>query len=62
LAPAIRPEAAASELVRALRFLGQAVPDDLAAAPLAEVWQWAHAHWSFARIPRMPAIPLASPG
>jgi len=60
LAPAIRPAAAASELVRALRFLGQAVPHDLERAPLAEVWQWAHAHWSFNGIPRMPAIPLTT--
>jgi len=60
LAPAIRPEAAASELVRALSFLGLAVPHDLERAPLAEVWQWAHAHWSFNGIPLMPAIPLTT--
>lgn len=62
LAPAIRPAAAAGELVRALDFLGQAVPAGLAGASLAEVWQWAHAHWSFNEIPRIPAIPLTSPG
>ena len=47
---------AAAELVAALRFLGQPVPDALAAAAVADVWAWAAENWSFAAIPRQPAI------
>lgn len=49
-------ERAAAELVAALHFLGQPAPARLAAAPLAEVWAWAWENWSFAAIPRQPAI------
>lgn len=49
-------------LVQALSFLGQAVPAALCRAPLAEVWAWALAHWSFAAIPRQPRIKLDSAG
>lgn len=56
LAPALAAGKAAAELVRALRFLGQPAPAELAAAPVAEVWEWALANWSFATIPRVPAI------
>ncbi|WP_374324882.1 tRNA glutamyl-Q(34) synthetase GluQRS [Azonexus sp.] len=56
LAPALAAGKAASELVRALHFLGQAAPAELAAATVAEVWAWALANWSFAAIPRVPAI------
>ena len=59
LAPALDVGQAGPTLVRALNFLGQGVPAELAAAPPAEVWAWAHAHWSFAAIPRRPSIPLA---
>lgn len=52
----LRPEAAAGELVQALRFLGQRVPAELARASVAEVWAWAREGWSFAAIPRQPAI------
>jgi len=52
----LRPEAAADQLVQALSFLGQAVPAELARASVAEVWAWAKAGWSFAAIPRQPAI------
>ena len=52
----LRPEAVADQLVQALRFLGQAVPAELARASVAEVWAWARAGWSFAAIPRQPAI------
>ena len=54
-APALDTEHAAAELVRALHFLGQPVPEALARSTPREVWQWAHAHWSFADIPRLPA-------
>jgi glutamyl-Q tRNA(Asp) synthetase len=56
LAPALAAGKAASELVRALHFLGQSAPAELAAATVAEVWAWALANWSFAAIPRVPAI------
>ena len=56
LAPGLNPAAAPAQLVSALVFLGQAVPADLARATLAEVWAWAGENWSFAGIPRVPAI------
>jgi glutamyl-Q tRNA(Asp) synthetase len=56
LAPALATGRAAAELVRALAFIGQAVPAELGRATVAEVWDWAFAHWSFAAIPRVPAI------
>lgn len=61
LAPALALGQAAAQLVRALNFLGQKAPTALAAAPVATVWDWALAHWSFAAIPRQPSIPLANP-
>ncbi len=60
LAPALDLAQAPAMLVQALLFLGQAVPAALARADLGEVWRWAHAHWSFAAIPRQPIIPWAS--
>jgi glutamyl-Q tRNA(Asp) synthetase len=60
LAPALAHGLAGPTLVRALAFLGQQVPADLAHAPLAEIWAWAHTHWDFAAIPRQSAIPLAT--
>ena len=60
LAPALDVGQAGPTLVRALNFLGQGVPAELSAAPPAEVWTWALAHWSFAAIPRRPSIPLAN--
>jgi len=61
LARPLADDIAAAELVRALAFLGQVVPAELARATVAEVWGWALANWSFAAIPRTPAIivPLA---
>jgi glutamyl-Q tRNA(Asp) synthetase len=43
------PQAA---LLAALRFLGHNPPDALAGAALAELWDWARAHWSLAAVPR----------
>lgn len=60
LAPALPAAQAAAELVRALNFLGQHAPAALAQASVAEVWRWALAHWSFANIPRCPAISAAA--
>lgn len=56
LAPALESGKAAAELVRALAFLGQPIPAELGRATVAEVWDWAFAHWSFAAIPRQAAI------
>lgn len=57
LAPAIQPAQAAAQLVQALRFLGQPVPLELAAATPATVWQWAFANWSLARVPQQMMLP-----
>lgn len=60
-APALDARHAAAQLVAALRFLGQAIPDDLGRAAVAEVWAWAHANWRFAAIPRLASISLPAP-
>ena len=52
LARAIDAHPPPAALLAALRFLGQNPPDALAGAPLAELWQWAQAHWSIAAVPR----------
>jgi glutamyl-Q tRNA(Asp) synthetase len=49
-----RPQAA---LCRALDFLGQAPPPELIQASLAELWQWARAHWDLAQVPRQRSLP-----
>jgi len=56
-APALDGERAAAELVRALGFLGQPAPAELAQADVAEVWRWARQHWRFEAIPRRQALP-----
>ncbi|WIM04737.1 MAG: tRNA glutamyl-Q(34) synthetase GluQRS [Candidatus Nitricoxidivorans perseverans] len=43
-------------LVAALGFLGQKPPGDLARASVAEIWAWARAHWTLARVPRTKAL------
>lgn len=58
LARALDGSRAVAELVSALRFLGQKVPQNLVAASVADVWAWARAHWDFAAIPRQRAIIL----
>lgn len=44
------------QLVQAFRFLGQAVPDELATEQLDAVWQWAIDNWRMAQIPKQSAI------
>jgi glutamyl-Q tRNA(Asp) synthetase len=44
-APALSRSSPAAQVVAALEFLHQAPPADLARASLAEVLQWAIAHW-----------------
>jgi glutamyl-Q tRNA(Asp) synthetase len=52
LARAIDTHPPQAALLAALHFLGQNPPDTLTGAPLAELWQWAQAHWSIAAVPR----------
>lgn len=60
LAPALpQSRELAQELARALAFLGQQPPAELAAAPLDALWAWAHEHWSLARVPARRSIVLA---
>lgn len=54
LAAPLDPARPTPSLVTALGFLGQAPPQDLAAADVATVWAWARAHWQLARVPRGP--------
>lgn len=61
LAPALDCAQAPGLLLKALAFLGQNAPAELARSTVSEVWQWAMAHWSFSAIPPQRAIPLASP-
>jgi len=56
LARALATDIAAAELIRALDFLGQAAPAELAQSTVADVWRWARENWSFAAIPAGPAI------
>ena len=52
------PRRAPQQLAAALRFLGQPVPAGLEQASVAELWQWAVAHWSADAIPRAAALPV----
>ena len=53
LAPALVPQDDAVNLWRALRFLGQPVPDEMGQAGLTELWGWALTHWSLAAVPKV---------
>ena len=44
-APDLSGASAAAQVVAALEFLRQTPPAGLQRAPLAEIWQWAVAHW-----------------
>jgi len=44
-------------LAQVMDFLGQAPPEQLHRAPLAEFWRWALAHWDTARIPHQRSLP-----
>ena len=59
-APVDRSRAAAA-IVDALRFLGQAPPAELARVPVRDVWDWALASWSLARVPRVRSFPSPAP-
>ena len=53
LAPPLVTAQASPLLHAALRFLGQAVPDELRHDTLTELWQWAIAHWQIEQIPKI---------
>ena len=55
-APAISRERPVASLTRALRFLGQSVPEELEDSQLADFWDWAIAAWNPDRIPRASKI------
>lgn len=62
LARAIDTQHPAHEIIKALAFLGQTLPDGLASstetsnASVEEAWRWAHTHWDRSRIPRRRTI------
>ncbi len=57
LARPLAIEDAPEQLVRALRFLGQQPPADLAIADVAEIWSWALSGWRIDTIPRQRSLP-----
>jgi len=57
LAAPLADREAPVELVRALRFLGQGAPADLAAASIPEIWTWARNNWRHEAIPRRRSFP-----
>ena len=52
----VDPEHPEPALRRALGFLGHPPPEEIAGAPLSELWEWAIGSWRRARIPRRLAI------
>jgi len=57
LAAPLADREAPAELLRALRFLGQNGPADLAAASTSEIWAWARKNWRTDSIPRRRSLP-----
>jgi glutamyl-Q tRNA(Asp) synthetase len=53
---AVAIEPGAPALVGALAFLGQRPPRELARASVAEVWDWAIAHWALGNVPQQSAL------
>ncbi len=52
----LKPEETVPSLIRALHFLGQGPPKELATSDLGDVWKWALAHWRTANLPMTPSI------
>lgn len=59
LAPALDTRYPVPQLLAALRFLGQTVPDELNQAELAEIWTWAKPRWQLEQVPKITALPIA---
>jgi glutamyl-Q tRNA(Asp) synthetase len=59
LAPAINAKEAPSLLVKALDFLGQTPPAELASYSHTEILSWAKAHWQLAKVPKQRSMVLA---
>ncbi|MGQ0580233.1 MAG: tRNA glutamyl-Q(34) synthetase GluQRS [Betaproteobacteria bacterium] len=55
-APAVDPSHPTATLERVLRFLGHTPPAGLAAAGIAELWQWAVRNWQREGLPRVASI------
>ncbi|MFA7292725.1 MAG: tRNA glutamyl-Q(34) synthetase GluQRS [Rhodocyclaceae bacterium] len=60
LAPAVSSTGGVPLLVRAMQFLGQPVPGEVAQMPLMAFWDWAISHWQMARVPRQQGSVLAT--
>lgn len=50
--PAITKQNLKENLILMLKFLNQSPPDDLAAAEVGEIWQWAIQHWRRDKVAR----------
>lgn len=46
-------------LIKALNFLGQQVPGEVADSTLDDLWQWAVQHWSVEKLPALRQLPAA---
>ncbi len=49
------------QLVAALAFLGQQLPEDLNKSNIADIWQWAIDHWRLDRVPHQTNLPSTAP-
>lgn len=55
----VDPGQSLASLSRAMRFLGQPVPEEIARGTLQEFWDWAIAGWSLSRVPVEAHIPAS---
>lgn len=60
LAPPLDDSRPSPALWQALAFLGQRPPQDLHAASIAEIWNWAIMNWSLVRVPRVRTVKFSS--
>jgi glutamyl-Q tRNA(Asp) synthetase len=58
----IDPSSASAELTRALTYLSQAPPADLADSSIKDVWEWAVAHWNPQALAGRREARLSAPG
>jgi glutamyl-Q tRNA(Asp) synthetase len=56
LAPGVDTARAAAEVLRALRFLGQEAPEELAGEAPDILWKWALSKWNMRFVPRVLAL------